>query len=111
MGILDRLGLTFSPNLDKLMETDILKENLTDTKKFDQDRKTNKDLKIIKRAKIDAKKCLDKSTINIMEINVLCIGLLSVGKTSTICNMLGLDKLTLESYVTSKIIKVINGTA
>merc|ERR1711920_1217909 len=97
--ILNRLGLTSSPNLDKLMEADILKKNLTI------------DLKIIKRAKIDAKKCLDKSTFNIMEINVLCIGLPSVGKTSTICNMLGLDKSTLESYVTSKTVKVISGTA
>merc|ERR1712113_373888 len=109
--ILNRLGLTSSLNLDELMETDILKENLTDIKRFDQDRKTNEDLKIIKRAKIDAKKCLDKSTINIMEINVLCIGLPGVGKTSTICNMLGLDKLTLESHVTSKTVKVISGTA
>merc|ERR1712228_850406 len=97
--------------LDELMENDTLNENLTKNKKSDLYTKNIVELKKIKKAKIDAKICLDKTINDIMEINVLCIGLLNVGKTTTICNILDLDKSTLESYVTSKKIKDIKGTA
>merc|ERR1712113_544834 len=112
--ILNRLDLSFSSNLDELMENDTLNENLTKNKKLDPYAKNIvklKKLKKIKKAKIDAKICLDKSINDIMEINVLCIGLLNVGKTSTICNILDLNKLALETHVTSKKIKDIKGTA
>merc|ERR1712113_1191647 len=112
--ILNRLDLSFSSNLDELMENDTLNENLTKNKKLDPYAKNIVELKKIKtRAKIDADSiiCLKKSINDIMEINVLCIGLPNVGKTSTICNILDLDKSALESHVTSKKIKDIKGTA
>merc|ERR1712187_923093 len=114
--ILNRLGLTSSPHLDELMENDTLNENLTknNIKSTLKLTKNIAELKKIKtKTKIDADSiiCLKKSINDIMEINVLCIGLLNVGKTSTICNILDLNKLALETYVTSKKIKDIKGTA
>merc|ERR1712187_656716 len=114
--ILNRLGLTSSPNLDELMENDFLNENLTknNIKSTLKLTKNIAELKKIKtRTKIDADSitCSKKSINDIMEINVLCIGLPNVGKTSTICNILDLDKSALETHVTSKKIKDIKGTA